>query len=112
VVTDGDAQPDPEAEYQDQVLDGLDAWFGRFSWSKDAVGWTFRGPCPRCGHEIDKAFREDGIFALVPTRKEATPADTEGAEQDVMQCNCMHPHKGGAPGQGCGAWWGLEISRG
>jgi hypothetical protein len=59
-------KPDPDVKYSaSQIPEGaqLDAWLDeRFQWAKTDMGYTYSGPCPRCGHPIDKELRKDGIF--------------------------------------------------
>jgi hypothetical protein len=96
--------PDPNAAYSSTRFAAskeLDDWLAsHFRWAKNDMGYTFAGACPRCGHEVDKQFRED---AIVPFR------DAAGPQESVMRCNCSHPHEDGDANTGCGAWWGLAI---
>ena len=97
--------PDPDAKYAVEQVD-LDP--AAFAWRHDDDGWTWSGPCPRCGHDVDKRFREEGLFAFRERRPQKAAGRAE-VETDAMRCNCLHTHEGGEAGQGCGAWWGLEV---
>lgn len=102
--------PDPNVEYATEQVD-VDP--NAFVWQRTDQGWSWSGPCPRCGHDVDKQFREEGMFGFRGERagSEAAGTRTE-AEHDAMRCNCVHVHEGGEAGKGCGAWWGLEIEPG
>jgi hypothetical protein len=58
-----------------------------------------RGLCRRCGHEVDKRLAAEQVRSF----------ENEPAKPRAMKCNCGSDHAGRQSGQGCGAWWGLEV---
>jgi hypothetical protein len=94
--------PEPDVRYAvEEVLD----WDPTgFSSTRDQDGITLRGPCPRCGHDVDKRIRAV-VFSFDDAAGGGDP------EEDVIRCNCLHMHEGGAAGQGCGRYWGVEIDQ-
>jgi hypothetical protein len=98
---------DPNSPYEVVQLDELDDWLReRFSWRDHESGWLYEGICPRCGHTTDKLFREEVIVSRF--QSDRWP---EG-HMAAMRCNCTAAHDGREGGQGCGAWWGLEVREG
>jgi hypothetical protein len=97
------AQGDPNAPYEVVQLENLDAWLdSEFTWRKSGPDWIYHGKCFRCGHEVDKVFTSEGIFAY----REEGAVDPEAR---AMRCNCYGTHEGREGGDGCGAWWGLDL---
>lgn len=96
--------PDPNSPYEVVQLDGLDEWLREhFSWRDHESGWLYQGTCPRCGHATDKVFREEVIVSRF---------QSDRGHMAAMRCNCTAAHHGREGGQGCGAWWGLEVHEG
>ena len=94
--------PHPDAPYTSLQVEVDEAWLtSEFRWREgDDDEWFFDGRCPRCGHKVSKRFGP-----VIP-RFEKGRSETETS---VMRCNCTEPHEGREGGQGCGAWWGLEL---
>ena len=94
--------PEPDTRYLvEEVLD----WDpSGFTSTRDGDGFMLRGKCPRCGHDVDKRI-SSVVFGF---EEGAEGADTE---DEVIRCNCLHTHEGGAAGQGCGRYWGVEIEQ-
>lgn len=74
------------------------------------------GPCPRCGHDIEKNLTGPGV-RFAPSDTEDTDAQyvevdlAQYVEVDVfLRCNCDVTH-GGAPenSSGCGAEGGVRV---
>lgn len=68
---------------------------------EESGGVSISGPCPCCGHDVDKEIQGTGVFAF----RDQSP----DLEVDVIRCNCLHVHEGAAGAQGCGRYWGVEV---
>src|SRR4051812_14225560 len=94
---------EPDAKYVPTFIP--DAWEKMKDWPAEEreLGWMFVGPCPRCGHEMSKFFRDDVDVLTVE-------ADLD---KDIARCNCNAPHEDRpAEKTGCGAYWGMHVKRG
>jgi len=99
--------PDPDSPYEVVQLDKLDDRLSeRFAWREHDSGWLLEGTCPRCGHPSDKVFREEVLVSRFQSDR------SHGGHVAAMRCNCTAAHVGRQGGQGCGAWWGLEVHEG
>lgn len=90
--------------YKDVQMMDLDDHLQAFTWQEDGEVWIYAGTCPRCGHRVTKRFIPEVLLAF---------QESEGDVQDrTMRCDCGEAHGGREAGSlGCGAWWGLALSR-
>lgn len=73
-----------------------------FSWQDREGTWVLHGSCPRCGHEMYKAFAAETWL---------TDEARGGTRTVVVTCNCTQQHVGRPDGRlGCGAYGGLELA--
>ena len=99
-MTNGSADP---IEYDERSDEAWAAAVGStFTWEDSDGTWVLTGSCPRCGHEMDKAF---------PSETWLTEEARGGTRRVVVACNCTQEHSGRPAGrEGCGAYGGLELA--
>jgi hypothetical protein len=74
-----------------------------FTWQERPNGWTLRGVCPRCDHDMSRSLTELGWFPDT-VRDQTEPGVV------VVRCNCAAEHAGQPEGeQGCGAYGALQV---
>lgn len=104
-----DAKPAKPLDYKETVV--VDGWKRMAAWKKvqEANGWRLVGGCPRCGHRMSKYFPDRAGVLEMRVAKSVQ----EQAEENIVRCNCNGKHPGRTEsGRGCGALWGVEVSRG
>ena len=89
----------PDVAYEVELIQMPAEWLSKGSWSKTEFGYTWQGPCVKCGHEISKEILESAIVAFRESPEESLAHH--------MACNCQAEHGDGH--EGCGRWWGIAL---
>ena len=92
----------PDAPYAVMNMGDQSEHLKTFQWQRRGDDWLYIGTCPRCTHDVDKRFVHSTIRTF--------DAGTANAQTRTMDCNCGAAHAGRDGGQGCGAFWGLEMT--
>jgi hypothetical protein len=59
-------------------FDVVESW----PWEEQGGDWVKQGPCPRCGHQMDRTVAGGVAFAL-----------PVAAQPVAIWCNCSYPHE-------------------